>query len=104
MANNQTFRGSASLSPPTVATILNETSPVTPMDQFSILLPDNTKRFIIKPRTDVTLLLAYDVSFAEYFTIPKRNSYSEDNIILNNTTIYLKSSGVSSEIEVITWQ
>lgn len=102
--NTQTARAIPGEGTPSGAVILNPIAHATPGTQFSVVIPDGTKRFTIKPRDVAELQLAYDVSFSTYTTIPKRNEYTEENILLVGTTLYLKCSGSSTVIEVITWQ
>ena len=103
MANNQTFRGSASLNPVTNPLIINQVSDVTPNTAYSISIPDGAKRFMIKSRTPSILLLSYDVAFTDYITVGAYNSYSEENIIADNLTIHLKCSVSLAVTEVVTW-
>ena len=102
-STTQTFRGSATLSPPTTALILTATAPVTPLDQFTLVIPNGTKRFLIKPRTQSSFFVAYNVSFVDYVSFSANNVYGEENILVDSMTIYLKCSVANTVMECITW-
>lgn len=101
--NTQTFRGKASLGPASTPSIIIETAPATPLDQFTIVIPTGTKRFLIKPRTQSNFFISFDVSFADYISFPVNTYYSEENILLDSMTIYLKCSVGNTVMETITW-
>ena len=102
-STTQTFRGSASLNPPTTPTVINQTAHATPNTAYSIVIPNGTKKFMIKSRAPSILLISFDVAFTDYFTLGVYNSYSEENILTDNLTIYLKCSVSLSVTEVVTW-
>lgn len=101
--NTQTFRGKASLGPASTPLVLTSTAPATPFDQFTLVIPSGTKRFLIKPRTQSNFLLSFDVSFVDYVSFSANSYYSEDNILIDSMTIYLKCSVASTVMECITW-
>lgn len=83
--------------------IVNQTSPLAADTEFSISLPANTKKFIIKTRTNAELKLNFTTGFTDYFTIPERNSYTEENVSLSASTLYLKCNKSSIVVEVLAW-
>lgn len=99
----QTFRGTAQLETPNDPVIQNIVSPATPGDEFNITIPNNTQKLLVKARDRSTLLLSYEINLPTYVTIVPGTCYTEDGVNLVGAKFYLKCSGVSSVIEVITW-
>ena len=83
--------------------VLNTTSPVATDTEFSISLPADTKKFTIKTRTSAELKMNFSSGFTNWFTIPERNSFTEDNLKLSSSTIYLKCNKSAVVVEIIAW-
>lgn len=99
----QTYRGKATLDPPSIPLVFTSAAPVTPLDQFTLIIPSGTKKFLIKPRTQSSFLVSFDVSFIDYISFSANSYYSEENILVDSMTIYLKCSVASTVMECITW-
>ncbi len=69
---------------------------------FDIVLPLDTKKFMIRHRDRGNIELAFESTLSAYFTVPKGNTYSESGLCLVSTTIYVRSDKVGT-IEIITW-
>lgn len=69
---------------------------------FDIVLPVDTKKFLIRHRNKGSIEFAFEPTLSAFFTIPKGNSYSESGLCTVSTTIYVRSDKTGT-IEVITW-
>lgn len=71
--------------------------------EYSIALPLNCKRFILKGRTSFSIKLAYSVGMSgtTFFTVPPSTTYVDESYY-SNQTIYFQSpqSGVILEVIV----
>jgi len=83
--------------------VINTTSPIATDTEFSISLPSNTKKFIIKTRTNAELKINFSSGFTSWFTIPERNSFYEENLKLSSSTIYLKCNKSAVVVEILAW-
>ena len=101
----QTFRGKATLQPATTPDILNPVSPAGANTEFSQLLADGVKKITIRNRGNADLKLSFTSgeSGTKYFTISGNASYSEENVSLTSTTLYMQTPGVSQTIEILHW-
>jgi hypothetical protein len=72
--------------------------------EYSITLPLNTKRFVLKGRTHFAIKLAYSSgdSGVLFFTIPPGTTYLDENYYANQT-IYFQSANSGGIIELITF-
>lgn len=100
--NTQTFRGKAILEPSRTPVVENLVSDATPLNVFTYIVPDTTKKIFIRARSSANLQLSFDVAFTNYITIPKNNSYNEDGILFSGT-LYFKCDQASVTIEILTW-
>ena len=102
----QTHRPIAQLKSAQTATVSSETSPAISEQVFTITIPDNTKKLLIKSRdTNVSFKLNFASidSTSEWVTIPKGVYYYEENLNLIGQIAYLKVVGTSKVIEVLSW-
>lgn len=68
----------------------------------SIPLPTNTKKFMLRHRDRGKLEFAYDNGLTAYMTIPKGNTYVENDLLLVNQTLYFRSDKPGT-VELLTW-
>jgi len=76
--------------------------------EYSQLLPDNTKKFLIKTTDGTAFRIAFvtgkvAVPTAPYWTVPTSNAYSEDGVKLTAATIYFACSGAGKIAEIVSW-
>lgn len=93
------------LNTPTVDTplVTNVSTPVN--SEVSHAFASDTKRFLIRARGNNRIQFSYisGQTGTNYFTIPKKNSYTEEDIINNGSlTIYLRTPGADT-IEILEW-
>lgn len=101
--SSQTFRGRATIESASSPKVYNLTSPITPLTEFSQLLSDGVKKIIIRSRGNSDILVSFESGMSEFFTIPCGATYSDDNLNLNNVTLYLKTSKASEIVEILEW-
>ena len=73
--------------------------------EYSYLLPENTRKFSIKPRNPGnTIKLAYfpGNSGTTYVTIPP-GGYWEDLVGLSALTLYFQSPDAGAVVEIVAW-
>jgi hypothetical protein len=92
------------LNPAKTPTIYNLAIPLA-NTEASQLLSDNTKSILIRARIGATLRLSFSPggTNTNWITIPPGATYSENNLSLQTTTIYLQSSKPSQVIEILEW-
>lgn len=73
--------------------------------EYSIVLPANTKRFILRARDSAKLQIAYvsGQTATEYYTVYPGFCLAEDSINKASLTVYFQSSKAGEEIEVKSW-
>jgi hypothetical protein len=98
-----TFRGSATLSPPTTPTIYNVAVTLA-NTEYSQALSAGTKKFMIKCRSGAKLQLSYNSGDTNilYITIPKNTAYTESDINFSGT-LYFRSDTASQVVEIVEW-
>ena len=77
--------------------------------QYTQDLPDATKRFTVQCRTANDVRFAFVTGkvagpVAPYETLKSNQSYYEDNLFIEDTTIYLASSIAGVVVEIIIWK
>lgn len=73
--------------------------------EYSLQLPTNTKKFVVKAVQASAVITMSFVSGGAVVTIPKGCSYEIDGVLLtpSNRTIYLISDTNDTKIEVVSW-
>lgn len=75
--------------------------------ELSQILPNNTKKFLIRSRVKSILKLAYEVNDTNtgpWITIPKGANYTEENLNLSSSlTLYIQSNTPSHMVEIVYW-
>lgn len=72
--------------------------------EYSITLPDSTRKFSLKLReTDADLQVYFASASPEYFTVRRGVSYREDQLETTSVTIYFKSNKPSKTLELVYW-
>lgn len=74
--------------------------------EYSYLLPDNCKQFMIKLQGDANLQVAYlsGDSGIKFITVPRFCFLSESDLGLSAaTTLYFQSNKASQVLEIISW-
>jgi len=71
--------------------------------EYSQAIPNNSKKFRIKARTNAKLELYFASAAADIITVLPGNSYKEENLTTNNLTLYFKSSKAGEVIEILSW-
>lgn len=81
--------------------------------EYSQVLPENCKGFIIHTRDETVFRLAYEaghvaVPTAPYFTVPAGKAYGEGDIFIytyggNLLTLYFASTNAGKIIEITYW-
>ena len=86
----------------TTSTITNKSLPIA-NTEYSHILQADLKQIIIKVRglADLKFTLVSGESSTKYFTIPKGNSLSLDNLSIASGTLYLQSPTASVTIEIL---
>lgn len=84
--------------------IVNSNLAVTGIE-YPVVLPLNTKKFIVKSTLSTAIVTMGFVSAGPVLTIPKGCSYTIDGILLlaGNRTIYLISNTNATPIEIVSW-
>lgn len=86
----------------TMAQVVNVTALLADTE-YNIPLPDNTKRFTIRVReSDSKLKVKYSAG-GSYIDVKRGVSYSEDNLLTNNITLYFETSKAGKTVELIYW-
>lgn len=100
---NQTFRGSATLNPPTTSTIFNVSVP-TANTEVSQTLPVGTKKIFIKCRGTAKIQYSFVVteSATKFITIPRGATQPIDGINFSGD-IYFQTSEGSQVVEIEAW-
>lgn len=70
--------------------------------ETSLVLPANTKRFLLKARAS-KLQVGYQAG-GDYVTVPSGSIYEESEIKRASTTLFLISNAASDTLEVVAWQ
>lgn len=97
----QTFTGSVTITgvaSPLISNVLLTDANT----EYSITLPNNCKRYLIKLRDPASLKLRY-ISGSDYLTIPPGCHYTEDDIETLSISIYVESTSPAQMIELVTW-
>lgn len=74
--------------------------------EYSFVLPQDCRQFLVKTRSGAVLQVAYasGQSGTTYMTVPRHCFYAESDIKLTSTvTLYFQSPLASQELEVLTW-
>lgn len=75
--------------------------------EYSYTLPGDTRKYIIKLRDPLSeLRVAYSIggSSTVYFTIPRGNFWSEDELDTSAVvTLYFQSTSAAQTLEIISW-
>jgi hypothetical protein len=73
--------------------------------EYSLVLPTNTKKIMIKVRGYSAVFTLGYVSAGNYITIPRGCNYSEDTVLMQsaNRTLYFKGSVNNVVLEIISW-
>lgn len=103
MANvTTTFRGTPSLS--TTPKIYN-LAMANANQEYSQALTNHTKKFTIRCRIPAVVKLAFisGDSLLNFLTLSPGNSYSEENLDLENVIIYANSSVAGNILEIMEW-
>jgi len=102
---SQTHRPIAQLRAVTNPTVDNITSPVISEEEFTLVIPDKTKKLLIRCRDNADIKMNFTSidTINKWVTIPKGASYSDWGLDLTSVTIYLKVTGSSKIVEVLTW-
>lgn len=69
---------------------------------YDIVLPLDTKKFMIRHRDRGDIEFAFENTLTNYFTVSKGCTYSEKDLCLIGTTLYVRSNKIGT-IEIITW-
>lgn len=87
----------------TTVEIVNQTL-ATANTEYSKVLPANCKKFMIKPRTDCVLRIAYasGETNVSYITLKFGAVYVDDNFYTNQT-IYVQSNVGATVLEIISY-
>lgn len=84
----------------TIATIINYTLTLS-NTEYSINLPNNTKKFLLKCRETNVLKINYSpTTDTEWFTIPACTTYLDENYYVNQT-LYFQSPSAGVIIELV---
>lgn len=71
--------------------------------EYNFVLPDETKRFAIRLReTDSPLKVKYQ-SGGNHILLPRGTSYSEENLVTDNVTLYFETELSNRTVEIIYW-
>lgn len=70
--------------------------------ELSHLLPNGTKKILIKHRTSGNIDLSFITGLTNYIAIPKGASYSENDLNAQNETLFYRTDK-SGTIEILTW-
>lgn len=71
--------------------------------EYSIPLPDNTKRFTIKLReTDAKLRVKFS-SGGSFLELKRGVSYTEENLLTTSVTVYFETTKAGKTVELIYW-
>jgi hypothetical protein len=70
--------------------------------EYSQALPANTKKFLIKIRSDSDYLKVKYGAAGNYITVPKGGSYNEDNL-KTSSTLYFESPTATMTAEIVAW-
>lgn len=109
--------GAAGTDPKKLDSIVSNTNPATTPDisnvsmpsantEYSLALPANTKKFLIKLRATNSLLkVAYTVneSGSVFMTIPFGSSLNREGLRATSKTLYFQSPSASQTAEIETW-
>ena len=73
--------------------------------EYSIMLPVNTKKFSVKAVGYTAIVTMSFVSSGAYITIPRGCSYNIDTVLMQpgNRTLYFKSNGMGTLLEIVSW-
>lgn len=88
------------VSTPAIMTLAMPTSGT----EYTLTLPTNTKRFLIRSRLYGYIKLRVISGSTEYLSITPGNSHEEMNLLLTSSLVfYLVSSKTSDVLEVLYW-
>lgn len=73
--------------------------------EYSYLLPDGTKQFLIRTRSGASFQVAYvsGQTGSNYLTISRGSFYSESELTTNNLTVYFQSQEANQTAEIVSW-
>ena len=71
--------------------------------EYSVILPDNTKRFMIKLRESDAVLNMKFSSGGSYIEIKRGALYSDDQLLTTSVTIYFEVSKPGKTVELLYW-
>ena len=69
---------------------------------YDVLLPTDTKRFLIRHRNQGNIEFAFEPTMASFITVPKGTSYTDKDLCLISQIIYFRSTKPGI-IEIIAW-
>lgn len=86
--------------------LVSNVSLPTAATEVGILLPNDTKQFLIKlrdPLAKLQLSYASGQSGIVYFTISPGCFYSDSDLSISGITLYVQSPSASQVVELVTW-
>lgn len=94
-----------SQSPIAATPLIINAAAATANTEYSYTFSANTKKILIRPRTDANVKFAYTSgqSATNYITIPNGSSFSLDDLNLNGVTIYFQTDKPSNTLEILAW-
>jgi len=69
---------------------------------YDIILPLNTKKFIIRHRDKGNIEFAFENTLTNYFTVSKGCTFTESDLCVDNTILYIRSNKIGT-VEILTW-
>lgn len=90
----------------TTPSIQNVSTPVIAGTEFTVVIPQSTKMFLLRSRDRATMQVGFNLgdSSTNYFTVNSGSILSQDSLALtSNLTIYLQCSKGSGVVEVFQW-
>lgn len=71
--------------------------------EYSIALPNETKRFMIRARENDTKMKIKFTASGSYIELKRNVSYSEENLLTNNVIIYFETDKAGKTVELLYW-
>lgn len=84
------------------AEVINVTSLLADTE-YSIPLPDNTKRFLIRARENDTKLKVKFSPGGSFIQLKRSVTYSEDNLLTTSVTVYYETDKPGRTVELVYW-
>lgn len=71
--------------------------------EYSIVLPSDTQRYLIKLRDPTVEFKLRFVSGSDWITVPRGCNFSEDGLSTSSLTLYVEALSANQVVELVSW-